>query len=1425
MPFTPTPLGSLPTTHPLTFLPVRLETRFLGSPFATELLVRVYPDVIHIDTHEPELTADENGDGQQYWTKFWRAAGDAARQDAAWRDLVHRYGAERSAWIARVLRPTDAQWPTAPTPDGEPLDPAPHFPTPAMRTGAWTRAPFARALPSRWRAVGWRNDQRVYNEGALIPKQLPAGPDPASGAGAPLWMVDFAAAERVGMALRLQLTYDMGQSGLTRLLVYGVDEGGDPAVAGRRLSELLDAHYYTDGLAFVSPGSPTRNTGSVTSVYNLQDPAYAAAYRVGASDAVLQEPDSGSQRLARALGVVVAEPPGAPSTGGQAHALGLADGGQATEAAVARAMNGALWAGTFGYYAAQMLAAASVGHAERFDAGFDQTVTAVRQHCVGYVRPGGPLPLLRIGNQPYGFLPVVALNAWTAGADENGVKDLVSALRGLRDSVWVPATSRVPRVGKDVTETVEDAQQTMLQMLGMSPLSQQIFAREQLGRDYVTNLWRFAKLALQGDWQEILTASGKNILRSAGITWTPRLSNLLSALGSALVEAPFVLDAQGSIAWLANLIQVFSSKGWQGLRYLTESGPSAHETPLLFRLLRHSALWEYATAAIRIQARAGTLGVGEHLEAELVDILISGRTATVWRQLARDWPPAGGQPQHSIGDYLDSMDPANPDLADLRDFKAALDVLSHQSAAALERNLKLALDGASHRLDAWLTSFATRRLDALRDRAPTGTHVGGFGWVEDLRPRTAAPAGGDGFIHAPSLPQAVTAAVLRSGYVSHSGGKQNPFAINLTSDRVRLAQWLLDAVRQGQSLSSLGGYLVERALHDLGADQYIAKLRALAPPRSTSLTLNGAPTEVVSAPVVIDGMALRRLWQSDDPALVSVIDGITDLDSKNAVQTALAQLDSALDAVADALMAEGVHHAVSGNATRAAATLDAVARGDGPVPDLEFLRTPRTGVGVTHRIALLVSAGSGRAAGWQPLGADQLRATASPDLETILSHVLPNPQRVRCAVTTAEGASKAVRLSDCSLSALDCVYETAMVPAGYGLADVPPALATAILLAAAGARSVDWERRAGWAPDEITFPEFVAFCRVVRALLQRSRAARADDVIAPGAAAPAQAPDQRLAEQAGAVTAALRSAADQIDQTATQGAALTKAMALGVVGAADALAVTPAPTELVAAAGAGLKRRVQRLDSTEAAMGAKPSDADQVRRIQAVFGDDFLVGAPFKVADAASWQDAVNRGAGSRVSLLAAITWLQRAARVRPGASALNRLSVAASALGLTSTRELRVVQLPNLSGEPWVGGPFAPGSIPGPRLNLALMSPAMPDGVNAMAGVVVDEWTEAVPATTEITGLAFQCETPGAQAPQAVMVAVPADASAPLWTSEMVEQALLEALALAKVRTVDPDCLADIGQLVPALYFANNVGSPNAPPAAISTEFLPPTS
>ena len=62
-----------------------------------------------------------------------------------------------------------------------------------------------------------------------------------------------------------------------------------------------------------------------------------------------------------------------------------------------------------------------------------------------------------------------------------------------------------------------------------------------------------------------------------------------------------------------------------------------------------------------------------------------------------------------------------------------------------------------------------------------------------------------------------------------------------------------------------------------------------------------------------------------------------------------------MDAVSDALMAESVYQVVRGNPLRAASTVESIAGGETPPPELEVVRTPRTGIALTHRLVTLFS--------------------------------------------------------------------------------------------------------------------------------------------------------------------------------------------------------------------------------------------------------------------------------------------------------------------------------------------------------------------------------------------------------------------------------------------------------------------------------------
>lgn len=154
----------------------------------------------------------------------------------------------------------------------------------------------------------------------------------------------------------------------------------------------------------------------------------------------------------------------------------------------------------------------------------------------------------------------------------------------------------------------------------------------------------------------------------------------------------------------------------------------------------------------------------------------------------------------------------------------ALKVLEQTPTARLERLFREHLDCCNYRLDAWITALVNYKLQKSRRTSPTGgnakskgIYLGAYGWLLDVKPENKVlqpvllhaeldaifkPDDGSslvsdstnlGFIHAPSINQAATAAILRNAYDSNkSAGSGNPFAINLSSGRVRIADSFLE---------------------------------------------------------------------------------------------------------------------------------------------------------------------------------------------------------------------------------------------------------------------------------------------------------------------------------------------------------------------------------------------------------------------------------------------------------------------------------------------------------------------------------------------------------------------------------------------------------------------------------------------------------
>ena len=486
-----------------------------------------------------------------------------------------------------------------------------------------------------------------------IPDPLVTGPKPGPSAGntpgdqlgideGMKWMVDFDAAENVGMGIRTKLNREDAAAGLDFLLVMGIkDSAGGTADAGPRLAELFDAHHYTDGLSFVLQGTPSNNTADAPSGFSSTDPGHETSYVAERTTPAFRPGDrSNADVLTTALGL-----------GSAGQVFGNLPQATTKEQLDARHMNTALWQASWGYFLLQML---GVGESPLID----DDIAWVRSHFIEFVRASGPLPTLRVGKQPYGILPTTSLNAWQApsGQQAQYARDTVLAgfLLRLRD-IWRRNFLEIPRLGRS-----DDIQKDLAEVLSMDGLSSAYSMRNLLGRHYLEHLFVFLSAKFfEGLWnvdtssmteeqlrflethrrmqgntakqwwtrQEQLPAT---VLQTLGVTWRPRLGRALFSPGFVTLRGALV-QADGGQSLSPNYIQsMLAARELAAIRNETIQQPSS--PTLLYLLLRHSLLLEYVAAAWKLLAkRSGLLNPALHREPELVNL--AGSTNTVWEQL------------------------------------------------------------------------------------------------------------------------------------------------------------------------------------------------------------------------------------------------------------------------------------------------------------------------------------------------------------------------------------------------------------------------------------------------------------------------------------------------------------------------------------------------------------------------------------------------------------------------------------------------------------------------------------------------------------------------------------------------------------------------------------------------------------------------
>ena len=1122
------------------FKPINAADEPTRDPASEILLVTI--------TSNP-LPTTEIEAAQKFWKAAWLAGDDVAALANARQTLEDETSPARAQVIIDEYRPANISL----TPDASVPSRVVFLHVPPVNEGdlkrlSWAKPATTEVMPDRFVLLGFSGGRQVFEVvGNPIPQPLTMGPDPQAQEANRLrqengeviapdelrWMFDFDRAVEWGLGFRIDLTAEQAVNGFDRIFAVGLRLSADADQAKEMMETLFDHHFYgRTGLSLIRQGTPTNNTEEENAGYQRSMTADDAFDFVFNRQTFTETDDdmtkSDGQWLAESLGIcndIVKKYP-------------FADG---MDQAQSRAMNAALWPGTLGYMMETLL-----------DPVFSAAdIEQTRRFFIRNVRGRGAVPALRVGRQPYGVLPVTAFSrmSWI---DRDSDNDRAAAFRrrlyGLlrqMDGDWASMADHVSHIHQ-----AGDPHRTLLDVIGLHPASMEFSQR------YAQSLEQlFNQMNLEG-----LGGLFLQLIVALGLTVPPR--DLLRRLGYTGSEEPDILKKyfrgehhrlHGPVVDDRKLsesepVRVYATGERNYITWLHDAATASFETlrqeleftngaprALLYLMLRHALLQSYWHTSMVLQQALPDGAMGSVREPAFIHLatqapISESRFAMLYRTDQR----ITGSTTQLLTDFIQEGVRTLPAAADLRDQIAGLALLEKVPTAALERLFAEHIDCCAYRYDAWLLGLVHHQLADMRARREPkdedqshrdGAYLGAYGWLEDVRPKAAqfTPVKLDpeldkvfsgttplmeestnaGFIHAPSVNQAVTAAILRNGYLSNATpAAPNTLAVNLSSERVRMALAILEGVRQGQSLSALLGYQFERGLHDRNSfaevDEFIFKIRKEFPLRADRLRTTRSepddPIEAVEARNVVDGLTLVEHMNSTGQTVYPWGRSLPSASSAQAaaINAEAERLRDSFDAVADLMMAESVHQVVQGNHDRAAASLNAVSRDAFP-PEPQVVQTPRSGTTLTHRVALHVDTTAVAEPSWTP------RAKAEPALNRWLNSMLPPASDVVCAVSiedpiTGTTTPQVVTLNVLGVQPLDLLHMGGLLaPQSWSALDD---LIVRHVLATFTPRP-DAKIHLHYTdpvPGQITLFELAALLRHLRGFLLRSRALRPGDM-------------------------------------------------------------------------------------------------------------------------------------------------------------------------------------------------------------------------------------------------------------------------------------------------------------------------------------------
>jgi len=512
--------------------------------------------------------------------------------------------------------------------------------------------------------------------------------------------------------------------------------------------------------------------------------------------------------------------------------------------------------------------------------------------CLENLRARGNFPVIRVGKNPYGILPVMALDRYvpieSIGEDASVLHFVFEFCRSLMKGGLLPQhfhsgipRKKIPTIEDIVEDLEEDIERNgsyehLLDILGTTRVSKELNVRIM-------------------DSEDVL-----------------RPENDPLPIACALIKDEIDLDA------------VFSE-----ISSLISTTPST--------ITSMPKLKKYVTTGISYLYFLSQMNTPFSIDE--------------FNKIRTNNPPVLKRIIYYLIEHINEIERIVPDL----EIKSLASMLSLIDPNKLEILLMEFFDLFSHRIDAWVTSLAHERLiKYYKDSDGIKPNIGVYGWLEKPGKIISTPAFKPEYIQAPSQDQAVATALLRNAsLLGETDDPDGSFRINLSSDQVKKGMEFFEGLRERHSPEELLGYQIERYIHDNknnlpNLDELdIYKLRKAFPLRIqrgiqrfdnideednrtfVETVINGV--EFIEAKLNPKNLQLRKVYSKNDITMkVEDLENVQD------------EVKKTSDAAADMAVAETVYQYSLGNMERVTGWLDWV---DGKVqpPKPEFIKAHRTG--------------------------------------------------------------------------------------------------------------------------------------------------------------------------------------------------------------------------------------------------------------------------------------------------------------------------------------------------------------------------------------------------------------------------------------------------------------------------------------------------